>query len=186
MKKLQITSEHYKALLAAYNNWLQTLDYAAKTQTTWTNHVQEHLHWLEQNQILHVTNILPHHGEKYRYYLETRKNQTQTGGLSTHAINKMHNALNGFSKYLTHTSKYQLNLPYYPIKQATSKREILTIEEIKALHEATYQSYRNNNIAFGQRNRAMLAIYYSCGLRLSVKVSPSTPKTFISKKNTSM
>ena len=40
MKKLQITSEHYKALLEAYNNWLETLDYAPKTQNTWATHVK--------------------------------------------------------------------------------------------------------------------------------------------------
>ena len=41
-------------------------------------------------------------------------------------------------------------------------------EEIEALYESTYHlAKRGNNEAFGQRDRAMLAIYYGCGLRRS-------------------
>ena len=43
----------------------------------------------------------------------------------------------------------------------------MSIEEIKQLYEATFLPHRHNTIAIGQRDRAIIAIFYGCGLRRS-------------------
>lgn len=49
----------------------------------------------------------------------------------------------------------------------TAQKDILTITEVKQLYEATFLPYDWNSIAMGQRDRAIIAVYYGCGLRKS-------------------
>ena len=89
-------------------------------------------------------------------------------GLSLHTLNKQLTAINAFSRYLDFSSHGALSLPEsYKIKQGESRRTVLTEKEIKLLYEATYVTGREGKAATGQRARAILAIYYGSGLRLS-------------------
>ncbi|PIQ29837.1 MAG: hypothetical protein COW63_10995, partial [Bacteroidetes bacterium CG18_big_fil_WC_8_21_14_2_50_41_14] len=103
-----------------------------------------------------------------------RSNQRRGGGLSNSYLNKHLQALYKFAEYLRQSGR--LELPYLGIEWETSdNKEIiwLTQEEIKELYKATEvypelidgAKMKDYFEAFAIRDRAILTIFYGCGLR---------------------
>jgi integrase/recombinase XerD len=93
--------------------------------------------------------------------LQTRTNKNQVGGLSQNTIATNVSSLKRFSKYLQETEK-----PYFEtnIKAGQDKethKTILTKVEVQTLYKAC------NYDTLGIRDKAILSIYYGCGLRRS-------------------
>lgn len=166
MKKLELETPHYQSLLQEYTSWLRTLGYAAKTVKTFPIHLQEFFHFLETNNCKHITHLKDKHAKKYRIHIETRKNETQGGGLHQYTINKQLKVINNFMTFLSYHHFDSMQI-HYTIPKAESSRSILTREEITKLYESTYKTKREGGRNKGQRDRAILAIYYGCGLRLN-------------------
>jgi site-specific recombinase XerD len=87
------------------------------------------------------------------------------GSLSSSSINKIIQSVNTFAKYLNSTGKHVLDITPRRITSDISERSILSTEEIKALYESTFLTQKHNTQAMGQRDRAIIAIFYGCGLR---------------------
>jgi len=97
---------------------------------------------------------------KVWYQTEKQRKSQQTGELLKNStLNGIIRTLKLFSKYLEETSQgiLTIDIPYEA--KDTAEREILTREEIKAIYNATDESI------LGLRDRAILSIYYGCGLR---------------------
>ncbi len=168
MKSLILQSTHYRYLEKGYKEWLQILGYAEKTANRWPIHVREFLHYLEQHNIQHITNTESKHINDFIHYIKHRPNKSRKGtALSANHINQIINAINGFAKYLNSTGKYILDSTPKREYSNTAEKIILTIQEVKQLYEATFLPYSHNSLAAGQRDRAIIAIYYGCGLRRS-------------------
>jgi integrase/recombinase XerD len=175
MKRLQIKLKHYKSILKDYKAWLTTLGYAIKTQKSYPLHVREYLHWLESQNLNNLYQLTPKNTKNYISYLETRPNQRHTSvtqrTLSQNSINKHLKAINNFMKYVDYSVHHnQTNLPYYSIPPTTSPITLHTENQIQKLYESTYHKSTKrhlSNTSQGQRARAILAIYYGCGLRLN-------------------
>lgn len=165
MKKLQLRSSHYQYLEKSYKEYLQILGYANPTVQSYPVHIKEMLHYLEQQNIEHITQVDLYHINDFICYIKRRRNQTKAGALSSSHINKSINAVNAFAKYLNSTGKYILDASPEREYTNTEERAILTIEEIKQLYDATFLPHRENTVALGQRDRAIVAIFYGCGLR---------------------
>jgi len=167
MKSLTITSQHYNYLLQSYKEYLQVTGYAEMTWQSWPVHVREFLHYIESRNIQHITAIQTNHINDFIQHIKQRKNKSKDGGLSSSSINKIINAVNVFAKFLNSTGSYFFELTAQRAENDISERSILTIAEIKQLYEATFLSYEWNSMAMGQRDRAIIALYYGCGLRRS-------------------
>ena len=167
MKSLAITSQHYNYLLKSYQEYLQITGYAAKTVEGWTNHTREFLHYIEQQQIQHITQIESVHITGFITHIKRRKNKSRGGALSSGTINSIINAVNTFAKYINSSGRYLLDLTMHREQSNTAQKNILTIAEVKQLYEASFLPYEWNSIAMGQRDRAIIALYYGCGLRKS-------------------
>lgn len=168
MKSLIIQSQHYKYLLQSYKEWLQILGYAEQTAKRWPVHVREFLYYLEQHNILHITTTESKHINDFIHYVKHRPNKSKKGtALSANHINQIINAINCFAKYLNSTGKYILDSTPKREYNNTAEKIILSIAEAKQLYEGTFLPYRENSIAMGQRDRAIIAVYYGCGLRRS-------------------
>ncbi len=165
MKSLIITSQHYNYLLQSYKEYLQVTGYAIKTAKAWPVHVQEFLHYIESRNIQHITAIQTNHINDFISHIKQRKNNSRDGGLSSSMINSIINAVNAFAKFLNSTGKYILDLTMQREETSTTEKHILSVAEIKQLYEATFLPYEWNSIAMGQRDRAVIALYYGCGLR---------------------
>lgn len=168
MKSLPITSQHYNYLLASYKEYLQVTGYAEKTCNTWATHVRELFYFFEQNNLQHIGVIESVHIADFVQHIKRRKNHSHAGGLSASMINGIINAVNTFAKFInTSSDKYALELSADRVENNTGTRTVLSVAEIKQLYEATFLPYEWNSIAMGQRDRAIIALYYGCGLRRS-------------------
>ena len=146
--------------LIKYTVWLQRLGYAASSIKGNTRRLKEFFDWLEQN---NLTIITQQQIRDYKSYLDQRTNRNLGySGLSASYINSYLNAIELYNKYLqltTESSFITEKLDKYPKQEFTA--DVLTRSEIQQLYQAT------DNSLLGYRNRAILAVYYGCGLRAS-------------------
>jgi integrase/recombinase XerD len=169
MKSLFLSSSHYQYLEKSFQEYLQLLGYALVTVQSWPVHVREFLYFLEQQSITHITQLATVHINDFVTHLKQRssKRRGASGALSSSSINKTINAVNVFVKFLNSTGKYLVESTAHREEVNVAERIILSITEIKQLYEATFLPQVQNPVAIGQRDRAIIAIFYGCGLRRS-------------------
>lgn len=165
MKSLPIRSRHYHYLLKSFTEYLQLIGYASVTVKSWPVHVREFLHYIENESIQNITAIKSQHTINFITHIKNRKNKSKAGGLSSSSINKIINAVNAFAKFINSTGSYVLELTMQRAEDDICERNIVTVAEIRQLYEATFLPYEWNSVAMGQRDRAIIALYYGCGLR---------------------
>lgn len=165
MKKLLLKNPSYRFLEQSFKEWLDLLGYAPSTVQSLPNCVREFLHYLEQkghNQINQIdTPII----SQYYRELSQRKNKRRGGGLSNNYLNMHLNALDRLLEYLRKQAR--IPLPILAIKKETPNPEPivpLALKDIKSLYEAT-ESYEYHHPVYAKRDRAILALFYDCGLR---------------------
>jgi len=170
----EILSPQFKQLENGFINWLQTLNYSEETVKTRKRNVKEFLLYLERCQISTVETITDYKAKRFVRYLKRRENKLFGSCLMNASINVGISTVNKFFEYLrlTGTATVSDNLEY--IEDPYRPRNVLTLQEINQLYEITYQKYHFANAetkakqtAVSQRDRAMLSIYYGCGLRKS-------------------
>jgi len=165
MKCLILKTAHYQQLWKDFATWLDVLGYAETTVNALPIHVKELLYYLEANNINHITQAKSKHIHEFIYYIKQRHNLTHGGLLSSSHVNKIIQSINTFARYLNQTGKIVLDFIPKRLENVTEERIILSREEIKALYEATFEPHRENTLAMGQRDRAIIAVFYGCGLR---------------------
>jgi integrase/recombinase XerD len=174
MKQLALHSEAYRYIIASFKEWLQTLGYSEQTVYQLPNYIQEFLHYSESKGYAGLFQLTMELMKEHYYKLKQRTNKRYGGGLSNSYLNKHLQALNMFSDYLRQSGR--LTLPKLDIQTEETENEItdiLTQAEAKQLYETTYLQYEakknDKGIVFYEalqaRDRAMLTIFYGCGLR---------------------
>jgi len=168
MKQLPIKSESFQYVEKSFKEWLDILGYAPSTVYGLPNHIRELFHWLEnEKEETQINQITKEIIQEYYEQLKTRGNQRRGGGLSNAYLNKHLQALYKFSEYLRQSGR--LVLPYLNIEWETDDTKVihwLTQEEIKELYKMTKGFNENTRFeSFNARDRAILTIFYGCGLR---------------------
>jgi integrase/recombinase XerD len=161
MKHLEITSRHYKHLLKHYRQWMLTLGYSSKLVHDYPNQIQELLHYLETNDIPHIKLMDRETVDQFLQYIRTRDNQRREGRISEAHYNGYIQAIKRFGEYLQKSKGIILPTDHIQhIRIVNKPKEILTVNEVQDLFNAT-----EKDSWYGIRDKAMLAIYYGCGLR---------------------
>jgi len=164
MKKLPLKNPSYKALLLSFKDWLDVLGFAPKSVYSFPIFVREFLHYHEQKGIHQLQYITPKTVRDYYEYLQQRPNERRGGGLSKNYLNGHQQALKKFNEYLKKHNAKPLPLHIKPERiDRTDTIEVLTEEETKQLFEATQYSTKYQRVRL--RDKAMLVLLYSCGLR---------------------
>lgn len=165
MKKLKLQNEVFKMFVANYKEWLDILGYAESTVYYLPNHLQEFFYYVEQQNINQLINISTQTIKDYYQELQQRANERQSGALSKSYLNKHQQALKKFSEYLkAHDANSRLSVHLKSETNPTEEKlNILTQEEVKALFKATEISHTEPR--FKLRDKAILVVLYSCGLR---------------------
>ena len=167
MKKLILKNESFQYIEKSFREWLDILGYAESTVYNLPNHIRELFYFLEQNNINHITELDNYIIKEHYQNLKLRSNDRKGGGLSNGSLNKHLQALYKFTDYLRQSGR--LVLPTLNIDwetDDTGEIETLTQEEIQLLYKATYGYNENNKLEpFNARDRAMLTVFYGCGLR---------------------
>lgn len=174
MKKLPLSNQQYQYLEKGFKEWLDILGYSAGLVYNAPHFIREFLHFLETRNVLTIQAVQHQDIKAYYVHIARRANQRRGGGLSSVHINAHLQAIEKFLEYLHHRGIQ--SLPAMSIKLLKLTREqmtVLTQEEVKLLFAATSQDalssnhhhYNRFNEVLQGRDRAMLAVYYSCGLR---------------------
>ena len=148
-------------LSESFEKWLKTLEYADSTVYASVRYVNDFFFYLKSSEITHLEAIQPETLANYHKHLQNRKNKRFSCGLSDNYITSNINAIKRFSRYLQETGKPFFEIPIKTRQDKETNKTILTQNEIKAL----YKAYDNDIL--GIRDRAILSVYYGCGLRRS-------------------
>jgi site-specific recombinase XerD len=165
MKSLELKNTSYIYLEQSFKEWLNIIGYSENTVNSWPVHVREFLYYLEQNNVTSIIQVTPQRTYHFINYIKSRKSPRTGTGLSTHSINKIINSINTFAKYINATDKHILDITPKSVALNTLERSILNKDELLKIYEATFTPHRVNTTAIGQRDRAIIAIFYGCGLR---------------------
>jgi len=165
MKHLELKNTSYIYLENSFKEWLTIIGYSENTVKTWPVHVREFFYYLEEHNVTQITQVTPQRTYHFINYIKNRKSAQTGTGLSTHSVNKIINSINAFAKYINATDKHILDITPKSLALNTLERSILSKEEIKQLYEATFTPHYKNTTAIGQRDRAIIAVFYGCGLR---------------------
>lgn len=149
----------------SFERWLRTLGYADSTVYLSTHYVRDFFFYLKRRNLSEIEEISTVVLDDYHRYLQKRSNLRRTGGLSGNYINSNINALRRLSRYLQESGK-----PFFEVEtrikvEKETLKTILSWEEILKM----YRSCKTDSL--GARDRAMLGVYYGCGLRRSEGIS---------------
>ncbi|HET6253931.1 MAG TPA: tyrosine-type recombinase/integrase [Puia sp.] len=176
MKQLALQSEAYRYLVHGFRQWLETVGYNEQAVYQLPNYVQELLYHAESRGYTALSQLDNTLIREHYDRLKKRPNQRRGGGLSNNYLNKHLDAYKRFGEYLRQSGR--LLLP--PLDIDTESNEdritaILTVREIGLLYDTTQLRYELGKYDRGPayheamqlRDRAMLTIFYGCGLRRS-------------------
>jgi len=159
VKAMRVENARYHELINGFTDWLKTLNYAESTIYGWPRYMEEFFFNLEKQRLFLIENVTGKSVQDYFVYLSRRQKQNLAGALSLNSLRNRLTALRGFSRYLRETGGGNLDIPVQLPVYRKLDYVILTKKEIKTLYEATDETL------LGLRDRAMLGIYYGCGLR---------------------
>jgi integrase/recombinase XerD len=161
-----------KTLNQEFTNWLQTLGFAKSTVKSFPVYTKELIDYLEQHKTTKIQEITTEQIHSFFFYWKNRKNKTRGGGLSQNHINKGITAIQNFVRFLNETKNQNLDITLEREQVNQQLPNVLTKHEINQLYQATeHLNKRNNPKAYQLRDKAMLVIFYGCGLRLNEGVS---------------
>jgi integrase/recombinase XerD len=153
-------SIEFNRLLSGYREWVRLLNFEPSTIKYSPVRLQEFLEWLQRKDCKHANQITGAHVKEYFEYLSQRKNQrTGQGALSLNYLRTYRTTLIKFTRYLRETGQPFFEVPIQLKGPVMNVKSILTEAEIKRLYAVI------SNDPYGLRDRAMLAVYYGCGLR---------------------
>ena len=176
MRKLPLEIYEYRQTERDFAQWLATLGYAQSTVYNLPTHVREFFHFLEQQSVLSLQAANAEHVPVFFTYLSERSNHRRGGSLSANHLNKYIQALKLLAKFLTLSGKPTVSMEVKRLKGQRPLPSILTKEEVEALYQVC------DYTPVGLRDRAMLSLYYGCGIRRSEGVAIDESDVWFRKK----
>jgi site-specific recombinase XerD len=149
----------YIRLQAGFSEWLRILNFEPTSQRDMPKMLTEFLNYLELQDCKHPHEIQESHLKNYLNLLHERPCKTKAGAISLNYIRKHLQVIKKFSRYLTESGQESFTVKLRIKGRASNVKSILTTTEVSKLYEAAKDD------ALGMRDKAMLALYYGCGLR---------------------
>lgn len=149
----------------SFEKWMKTLGYADSTVYLSTHYVRDFFFYLKTRNLSEIEDISADVLDDYYRHLQNRSNRRRIGGLSGNYISSNINALKRLSRYLQETGRPFFEVETRTRAEKTTLKTILTREEILKMYRSCSHDY------LGVRDRAILGIYYGCGLRRSEGIS---------------
>jgi integrase/recombinase XerD len=152
---------NYDRLLKAYSEWLEALNYEKGNSTCGVKRMEDFINWLREKEITNLEQISKTHIENYFEELSHKINPRTGTALGIHSMKGYSRELKRFSRYLRETGQGNLgiSIKMEAPKLLQIKDLIFSPEEMKKLYESCEDTF------LGIRDRAMLSVYYGCGLR---------------------
>lgn len=154
-KQNKLQTAAYLLLSASYREWLTLLGYSSLSIPVLTLAVTDFLQYQEQQGRVSLGELRASDASDF---IEVVKRERNCG--NGH-VNKLVQALKLFSRYLRETGRNNTGFNLQRLEETRAKPVWLTKQEIQSLYDSTGDS------VLGIRDRAMLAVFYGCGLRLN-------------------
>lgn len=152
----------YQRYSESFKEWLQIINCSASSIERMPRQLQEFFTWLEEQRVTTLEEITRQQVSAFYDFLKyTRKSQFTDTFLKPQTLNSYIRCLKLFAHYLEETQQGFLPVNLLYEKGETPIRQILTTEEVQQLYQATSEDH------YGIRERAILSLYYGCGLRSS-------------------
>jgi site-specific recombinase XerD len=166
MRNLNTT---YRFIQGRFKEWMQIENYKPMTVKAYLEATDEFFKYLMEQNILSIQKAKQKHLTGFKNYLMVRPNKSSNdSGIANMTINGIIKGVNCLVRHINavnDTYKLDMYEDYLPIN--TDEKIILTPDEVMQLYHATYEPYTFCSLEMGQRDRAMIAIFYACGLRLN-------------------
>lgn len=157
MRTLPLRDKSYEAILVAFEAYLKSEGYARGSLSMLPSCVREFLYQMEEHSVWRLDLIAPQDVQQHYEYLRKRPNARRGGGLSSQMLSHHLFALRTFFSWLVRLEA----IPFDPMtgldfpRPSSAKRMALSEAEVRSLYMAS-----ENKL-----DRAILSIYYGCGLR---------------------
>lgn len=167
MKQLTIKSESLQYVEKSFGEWLDILGYASRTVYAAPLHIREFFHHLEQQGISQIHQVTLADFNAHYKGLKQRSNARRGGGLSNGHLNKHQQALKLFIQYLNKSGRLELGNWEINQEEEIKKRiDVVSVEQLQELYKVADDHPNNPKWeAIAARDKAMLSIFYGCGLR---------------------
>jgi len=146
-------------LLEGFSRWLEVMNYDASSLRYAPVRLEEFLDWMKSSGVQSIEDITAQRVEGFFEALSTRKSKTTGQPLSLATRRNYLCTVNRFARYLRHSNQGNIPVTVCFRGEAQQPKVILSREEIEKLYRVMDDSL------LGLRDRAMLAIFYGCGLR---------------------
>jgi site-specific recombinase XerD len=160
-KESPLQSSEYKLLLQSFTEWLQLLNYSPLSIPGLSGAANEFLQYQEQNNKPSLQQLAATDASEFIMYLQNKTGERTKKALSNKHINKYIQSLKLFSKYIRETGRSIVGFTLQRLEEEKNKPVWLTKHEMQQLYEVIPDT------VLGVRDKAMLAVYYGCGLRLN-------------------
>ena len=172
---ISVQSREFTALEKSFRQWLELLNFEKSTVRYAPRKAKEFFYWLERHKINEEIGITRGNVSDYFDYLTSRENMIKGGRLSRNYLRTHLTALRKLSRYLRETGRegFETDITI----QGTNRHRIniFTETEIKALYSVCESDL------LGIRDRAMLGVYYGCGLRRNEGINLDTEDVNLEK-----
>lgn len=166
---------NYKAILAEYHTWLDTLGYSKAMIYGCERNIFVFFQWLEEKQIQSINLLTTKHINEYYHYLEIRPNKCFKGKLlSNITLNKNYFSIDKLLEFLHQYGMENAPVPMNKFIKTDKQERILKIEpltqqEVKTLFNCIPDTYPQISFEKQQTKqyelKLIFALCYGCGLR---------------------
>ena len=160
-KPIALQSAAYKLLLQSFTEWLQLLGYSPLSIPSHTTSLKDFFGYQEAAGKLSLEQLTATDANNFIEHLQNKIGERTHKALSNNHINKNIQSLKLFSRYIRETGRSNTGFNLERLPDVRGKPAWLTKAEIQALYEAI------SDTVLGIRDKAMLAVFYGCGLRLN-------------------
>lgn len=168
-QNIKLKNPLYIRLQAGFDRWLRVLNFEASSPRDMPKMLTSFLAFLETKERNRISEVQESDLKEYLQELSERPNQRKEGTLSKNYLRKHLQVIRKFSRYLSESNQESFEVKIQIKGKSNNIKCILSQEEIGRLYEAA------GDDKLGLRDKAMLALYYGCGLRkkegLSLNVS---------------
>lgn len=162
MNEIELTNSEFIEQIQKIEQFLKAENKSAQYISELKRHLQEFLQYAEKDQIASIKDIDQVFVDKYLVYLEQIRTNRFGGLLKETTVVKHKISIRSFWKFLEKEEVKTNSIRVRHIRKNRSRTTtVLTHEEIQQLYSVCDTS------AIGYRDRAMLSIYYGCGMRKS-------------------
>ena len=153
-------SDEHQLLRQGFAEWLEVLGYAPSSVVSLPRHLVEFLQHQEARGKYSLQQLTAGDAMAFIEHQQARTGIRTGRGFSAAHINKYIQALQLFSRYIRQTGKSGVGFTLDLLEEDNALPAWLTRAEIRRLYAVTGEE------VLGLRDRAMLSVFYGCGLRL--------------------